>query len=131
MFCMLALRASAHCVHLCQAWQYVSSQVHLRICLQIAGEARAEKRNPMLAQIYDELCRKAWAECAFRGDQGFDIDVVSRSKDFDILSRARIIWDEKSPGQPNVTKAANPPAKNNRKGGGGKGQQKGDPVSCL
>ena len=52
---------------LLQAWQVVSSQEHLSICLQIATEAKAEKKNAMLAQIYDELCRKAWAEAGLRG----------------------------------------------------------------
>ena len=35
--------------------------------MQIAAEARAEKKNYHLAHIYDEMCRRKWAERAFRG----------------------------------------------------------------
>ena len=35
--------------------------------MQIAAESRAEKKNYHLAHIYDEMCRRKWAERAFRG----------------------------------------------------------------
>ena len=55
------------CCSICKVWSYVSSQTHLRICMQIGAEARAEKKHFQLAQIYDEMCRRKWAERAFRG----------------------------------------------------------------
>ena len=51
------------CAVLCKVWSYESSQAHLRICLRIA----AEQRGDLLAQLYDESCRKEWGERALRG----------------------------------------------------------------
>ena len=71
----------------CGMFSYVSSQAHLRICLQIAcaytllvcglctfvvllcnlGRASAEVRRHQLAQLYDEMARREWSEKAARG----------------------------------------------------------------
>ena len=40
---------------------------HLRVCLELAAGAHAEKRGQGLAQIYDEMCRASWTEKALRG----------------------------------------------------------------
>ena len=84
--------------------------------MQIGAEARAEKKNFQLAQIYDEICRRKWAERAFRGiyvyssvlrlvpcarralqitgDLGFSVNESAEYKDPDILNRARLKFEE-------------------------------------
>ena len=59
----------AHCSHItrAQTWNYTASTAHLRICMEIAANAKNEHRTGVLAQVYDEVCRKEWAERAFRG----------------------------------------------------------------
>ena len=47
----------------CQIWSYTSSQAHLRVCLEIAAT-----KSLALAQHYDELVRKDWAERSKRGE---------------------------------------------------------------
>ena len=47
----------------------------------------------VLAQFYDELARKEWSERAARGDSSFDINVVCRAIDRDILETARSEYD--------------------------------------
>jgi hypothetical protein len=54
-------------ISICQAWTYTASMAHLRVCLELAAGAHAEKRAHGLAQIYDELCRSSWTEKALRG----------------------------------------------------------------
>lgn len=51
-----------------QIWPYTASMAHLRICMEIAITSHCEERSHVLAQIYDELCRKEWAERAYRGE---------------------------------------------------------------
>ena len=46
----------------CQIWTYTSSQAHLRVCLEVAAT-----KSLALAQHYDELVRKDWAEKSKRG----------------------------------------------------------------
>ena len=41
--------------------------------MQIGAEARAEKKNFRLAQIFDEMCRQKWAERALRGNFKFSL----------------------------------------------------------
>ena len=36
---------------------------------------------------------------AFEGDHGFDIDSVSRTRDFELLNRAKLVWEELYKGQ--------------------------------
>ena len=57
---------NAPCIFV-QTWSYVASQAHLRTCLQVAAESKSERRSYQLAQIYDEHCRRQWAERALRG----------------------------------------------------------------
>ena len=47
----------------------------------------------MLAQLYDEMCRKDWAERAARGDVDFDVNLVCLACDQEMLDRARIAYD--------------------------------------
>ena len=47
----------------------------------------------VLCQFYDELARREWSESAARGDSNFDINVVCRSIDRDILEAARADYD--------------------------------------
>ena len=63
--------ASLRCarVFYIQVWPYTASMAHLRICMEIAVTSHCENRSHMLAQIYDEICRKDWGEKAFRGRQ--------------------------------------------------------------
>ena len=48
-------------------WSYVAAYMHMRICMQIAVEARQEGKSWRLAVRYDELVRKKWSEKAERG----------------------------------------------------------------
>ena len=54
-------------------WNYVSSHTHMRICMQIAWEARLENWTRWhapswkLAFAYDKLARKKWSEKDLRG----------------------------------------------------------------
>ena len=83
--------------------------------MQIGAEARAEKKHFQLAQIYDEMCRRKWAERAFRGmlfptpfmacasvlsqcagDPGFSVSEASECKDLELLNRARLRWEEEN-----------------------------------
>ena len=48
-------------------WNYVAAYMHIRICLQIAVEARQEGKSWRLAVRYDELVRRKWDEKAMRG----------------------------------------------------------------
>ena len=48
-------------------WNYVSSHTHMRICMQIAWEARQENKSWKLAFAYDKLARKKWSEKDLRG----------------------------------------------------------------
>ena len=58
----------------------------------------------MLAQFYDEMCRKDWAERAARGDVDFDVNLVCLACDKEMLDRARIAYDStnssKAPKEP-------------------------------
>ena len=76
-----------------ELWDYTASAAHLRNCLEIAAGSQNEGRRHTLAQIYDETCRKEWSEKAFRGDPGFDVNQISRTKDNELLNRARLIYD--------------------------------------
>ena len=46
-----------------------------------------------MAQVYDEICRKEWANRAARGDEGFDVNVESLKIDSELLARARGVHD--------------------------------------
>ena len=48
-------------------WSYVAAYMHMRICMQIAVEARQEGKSWRLAVRYDELARQKWSEKAMRG----------------------------------------------------------------
>ena len=50
-----------------QVWPYTAAMAHLRICMEIATSSVSENRRHVLAQIYDELCRREWSERALRG----------------------------------------------------------------
>ena len=50
-------------------WDYTSAYTHLRICTQIAVEARQEGKDWTLARSYDELARKSWNERMLRGEK--------------------------------------------------------------
>ena len=81
---------------------------HFRTCVEIASTQRH-----VLAQIYDELCRKEWSEKAYRGtttvpslmllatrcplhftgDHDFDVNEVSKKKDEPMLARAKQVME--------------------------------------
>ena len=79
----------------------VSSQSVLRhgllplwvILAQVGLRASLRDRDLLMAQHYDMAARKNFAERAFRGDDGFDVDVASKSLDEDILKCAEDHYD--------------------------------------
>ena len=73
-----------------------------------SGAAASEKRRHVLAQFYDELCRKDWAERAARGDVDFDVNLACLACDNGVLDRARIAYDSTHKPQKDPTAAGNP-----------------------
>ena len=92
------------------------SRVHLLHCLQVAAEAQHENRRHILAQFYDEACRREWSKKAERGDVGFDIEVACLSVDQELLKRARNNYKEEIESKPKNS--------DNHQNGGTKGSGK-------
>ena len=76
--------------------------------MQIGASAGHEDRRHVLMQCYDEVVRKNWAECARRGDVGFDVNKACLVLDLEALNSARYLYDTLFPKQ----------TKQPRKGGG-------------
>ena len=56
--------------------------------LSFAGRANSLHARHQLAQVYDETCRKEWAERSFRGDSDFDMATAPLQIDQELLQRA-------------------------------------------
>lgn len=76
-------------------WSLASSLTHIDICLRLAEEARARKLPLGFGILYDELCRKQWAEAARAGVAGFSVDTACLGIDRDIVSRAEALQSQR------------------------------------
>ena len=65
----------------------------VRISVQVGMRASLKGRAMVVAQFYDSVARKDYAERAFRGDSDFNPDTSCRSLDAEILARAEVQWD--------------------------------------
>lgn len=76
---------------------------HKELCQKIAFRATKKGRTAALGVIYDELCRKAWAERAMLGaSDAFDIEAVAGVLDDITLDEAEDRFDEDSKAAPNA-----------------------------
>jgi len=66
---------------------------HVDICLRVSEESRGKGRPASVAIVYDEVCRKAWAERDRLKCPGFDVNVAMKSLDKDLLSQADSLFD--------------------------------------
>lgn len=77
-----------------QQWSFVSSMAHKSVCLQIAQQADSKNRRHHLAVLYDELARGEFSKRAYAGDPSFHRDIVCKTIDDQILSRAEALYDQ-------------------------------------
>lgn len=49
----------------------------------------------VLAQIYDVVCREAWAESASRNDPDFNVELESLKTNFDHLESAKVVYNKR------------------------------------
>lgn len=95
-------------------WKFVSAMGHKQVCLKVAAGADREKgRKWSLAILYDQLCRKSWAERAYTGDDSLDVDRECSVLDVSVLQAAKDLYDQ------------NTFSENSQKGGRGSGNGKG------
>ena len=94
-------------------WALASCLTHFDLCLRIGEEARTRKLPPYLAVVYDDMCRRQWAEMSRAGVDGFDVNVACLSIDKDILARAevKVAQQDKSGKQKAVESVACLPAR--------------------
>ena len=69
---------------------------HRSIVMQVAQSAHLKKRAASLAVIYDELCRKSWAERSVNGEMGFKVAEAATVLDETVLRRAENQFDNNS-----------------------------------
>ena len=74
---------------------------HKELCQKVAFRATKKQRTAALGVIYDELCRKGWAERAMMGaSDAFDIEAVAGVLDDITLDEAEDRFDEDSKAAP-------------------------------
>ena len=94
----------------------------------MAAQALTANRLPPLGIVYDEVCRRTWAERSRAGDDSFDIETVVATIDSTLLGEAEATHDraglERS--APRGGKGAKGSGKSGKDGGkGAKGGGKG------
>ncbi|CAK0793421.1 unnamed protein product, partial [Prorocentrum cordatum] len=72
---------------------YVSAMAHKQICMRVATNARLGGRKAHLGMLYDESCRKDWAEKAAAGVPDFAVDVEARKVCRELLTVAEQAYD--------------------------------------
>ena len=84
------------CLAFSQAWSYTAARAHIRVLHEVAANASHDVKNRrhVLAQFYDEVARKEWAEQSKRGAGNFDPRVCCLKVDRDLLEMARIEYDD-------------------------------------
>ena len=61
---------------------------HLATCFLVANEAKERGKNPLVAVVYDELCRKSWAAKTKSKYPGFCVSKACTTKDERLVDRA-------------------------------------------
>ena len=77
----------------CGQMPWCASTAHRMIVMQVAHTAPLKKRTPALAVIYDELCRKSWAERSVNGELGFKVAEAATVLDDTVLRQAENQFD--------------------------------------
>ena len=90
---------------------------HKEICMKVGIRAQISGRRAFLGQIYDELCRRRWAERAYSGEEWFDVDQVCLAVDKEILSEAEAVFDATAKAK-GASSSLPPLSKGYRKGAG-------------
>ena len=74
---------------------FTSALAHKDICMQIglAATLNGLGRRAGMAPIYDEVCRKNWANRSAAGEIGFDVNKVALTLDQALLKQAEDIYD--------------------------------------
>ena len=60
---------------------------------QVGLRASIRDRDILMAQHYDVAARKSFETRAFRGDEDFDVDIVCKALDMEILKQAEDQYD--------------------------------------
>ena len=76
------------------AMKWESAIAHKILCVQVGLQAGIEGRTPILAQVYDKVCREDWAERSRRQDPDFDVNRMATSLNIECLNRAKVIHDQ-------------------------------------
>ena len=69
-------------------WDYHQAMAHYTVCVKVACRSNGLKMRHQLAQVYDEICRKEWAERTYRGDSDFCLESASLRHDPELFTRA-------------------------------------------
>ena len=74
---------------------YAAALSHKDICMNVGVSAPrgVVQRRAGLAPIYDEVCRKNWADRSASGELGFDVNQVSLVLDKVMLKQAEDVYD--------------------------------------
>ena len=70
-----------------------AAMAHKSICLQVGAQAKYKSRTQALAMVYDEVARKSWAECAYNGVAGFQVEQTACVLDEAMLRQAETEYD--------------------------------------
>ena len=76
-------------------WSLGPAMAHKEICNKVAvraGQSDPPRRHS-LGIVYDQVCRKAWADKAYSGDDSFDRSITPLSLDNALLKDAESEWD--------------------------------------
>ena len=91
----------------------------------MAAQAPSANRMGALGLVYDEICRRTWAERSRAGDDSFDIETAVAKIDSTLLGEAEAAYDREGQGRPAPRggKGAKGGGKSSK--GGGKGAKGG------
>ena len=60
-----------------------AAENHFAECMAIADEGRKKNQGVHLGVVYDELCRRQWAESSLKRLEGFDVNAKASRRDED------------------------------------------------
>ena len=69
-------------------WAYHQAMAHYTVCVKVACRSNGLKMRHQLAQVYDEISRKEWAERTYRGDSDFSLESASLRHETELCTRA-------------------------------------------
>ena len=90
-----------------------------RAARQVAAQAPNAHRSGALGLVYDEICRRTWAERSRAGDDSLDIETVVATIDVTLLGEAEAAYDRES------QERSAPRGGKGAKGGGKSGKDSG------